>query len=342
MDYLQEARRVIDIEIKGLAAVSSRLDSSFDRAVELVTTTLESRGKLVVIGVGKSGNIGRKIAATLTSTGTISVPLDSVDALHGDLGIVNSGDLVLLLSYSGESEELQRLLPALKQLKTRILVLTGNPESSVGRASDLTLNVAVPSEACPFNLAPTASTTATLAVGDALAMAVLKARGIGEEVFARLHPSGTIGQAFLRVKDVMRTGERNPLIRQQATVKDAIIVISQTHSGCVSITDDNGRLAGVFTDGDLRRLLAQENNCLRLRLEHVMTRNPTRIRDSALALEAMRLFNESAIDDLIVVNAREEPIGIIDAQDLPKMKLTTDFRDPGASETGIDETDGDS
>ncbi|MCS1409962.1 MAG: Arabinose 5-phosphate isomerase KdsD [Verrucomicrobia subdivision 3 bacterium] len=322
MSYLREARRVIDIEIAGLEAVRSQLNASFERAVDLVVRTVESRGKVVVAGVGKSGNIGRKIAATLTSTGTTSVFLDSVDALHGDLGILNDGDLVILLSYSGESEELLQLLLAIKRFDVRVIAFTGKTKSTMARASDIVLNVAVPAEACPFNLAPTASTTATLAMGDALAMAVLKARGFEKEDFARNHPSGLIGRALLlRVGDIMRSGARNPTVKQMATVKDALFVMSEAKSGCVSVTDGRGRLVGVFTDGDLRRLMTDSEKSLHLRLREVMTRDPIRIEGSALAVEALRLFDTKSIDDLIVVNAKGEPVGLVDSQDLPKMKL---------------------
>jgi arabinose-5-phosphate isomerase len=322
MSYLREARRVIDIEIAGLQAVRGRLNASFNRAVEAIVDTIESKGKVVVAGVGKSGNIGRKIAATLTSTGTTSVLLDSVDALHGDLGILSDGDLVILLSYSGESEELVHLLPAMKRFDIRLLALSGDAKSTLGRSSDIVLDVSVPSEACPFNLAPTASTTATLAMGDALAMAVLKARGFRKEDFARYHPSGSIGRALLsRVEEIMRSGERNAKAKQTATVKDALFLMSEAKSGCVSVTDSRGRLVGVFTDGDLRRLLTEDRDCLSRRLKGVMTVNPIQIRGSALAVEALRVFDSNPIDDLIVVNEKGEPVGHVDSQDLPKMKL---------------------
>ena len=322
MSYLREARRVIDIEIAGLQAVRGRLNASFNKAVAEIVETIDSRGKIVVAGVGKSGNIGRKIAATLTSTGTTSVLLDSVDALHGDLGILRDGDLVILLSYSGESEELVHLLPAMKRFDVRLLALTGSVKSTLGRSSDIVLDVSVPSEACPFNLAPTASTTATLAMGDALAMAVLKARGFRKEDFARYHPSGSIGRALLsRIEEIMRSGERNAKAKQTATVKDALFLMSEAKSGCVSVTDSRGRLVGVFTDGDLRRLLTEDRECLSCRLKDVMTVNPIQIRGSALAVEALRVFDSNPIDDLIVVNDKGEPVGHVDSQDLPKMKL---------------------
>lgn len=322
MNYIKEARRVIDVEMAALQAIRSRLDASFDHAVEWVVKAIESGGKLVVAGVGKSGNIARKIASTLTSTGTTSVLLDAVDALHGDLGILQDGDLVLLLSYSGESEELIRLLPAIKRFDVQVITLTGEPQSRVGQLSDLILDISVPAEACPFNLAPTASTTATLVMGDALAMAVLKARGFRKEDFARYHPSGSIGRTLLlKVEDIMRSGNRNPTLQQNATIKDALFVMSEAKSGCVAVTNARNQLVGIFTDGDLRRLLTEGEGALVRQLEAVMTPDPIRIRASALAVEALRIFDSKSIDDLIVINDRGEPIGLIDSQDLPKMKL---------------------
>lgn len=313
---------MIDTEIAGLEALRSRLDRTFNQVVRAMVGTIGQGGKIVIAGVGKSGNIGRKIAATLTSTGTTSVLLDPVDAGHGDLGIVRDGDLVVFLSYSGESEELVHLLPAVKRFDVAVLAITGEPESTLGRASDWCLNVSVPQEACPFNLAPTASTTATLVMGDALAMAVLKARGFKREDFARFHPSGAIGRALLsRVGEIMRSGDRNPTVEQTASVMDALFVMSEARAGCVSVTDRKGRLIGILTDGDVRRLLTEGEGGLRKPLRKVMTPNPIRIQSDALAVEALRLFNAKPIDDLIVVNDRNEPIGLIDSQDLPRMKL---------------------
>lgn len=322
MNHLAQARRVFDIEAAALKAVRAQLDGSFNRAVELVVETLRQRGKLVVVGIGKSGIVGHKISATLTSTGSTSVVLNSVDALHGDLGIVNDGDLILALSYSGESDELLNLLPALKRFLVKIIAITGSPKSSLARRSDVVLNVRVPREACPFNLAPTASTTATLAMGDALAMAVLQARGFKKQDFARFHPSGAIGRAMLlRVADIMRTGPRNAMADQSLTVKDALLVMTRAKSGSLSITDKRGRLVGIFTDGDLRRLMANDGDLPRQPLKQVMTRNPICIRDDALAQEALKVFNQRNIDDLIVVNAKRQPVGLVDSQDLPKLKL---------------------
>src|SRR5437588_6957117 len=215
VSHLAQGRKVFDIELAALKAVREQLDGAFTRAVDSLVATLKQRGKIVVAGVGKSGNIGQKIAATLTSTGSTSVVLNSVDALHGDLGIVNDGDIILALSYSGESEELLNLLPALKRFSIKIIALTGAPKSSVAQHSDLVLNVRVPKEACPFNLAPTASTTAMLVMGDALAMAALQARGFKQQDFAKFHPSGAIGRAMLvRVRDIMRAGPRNAVAEE--------------------------------------------------------------------------------------------------------------------------------
>jgi arabinose-5-phosphate isomerase len=322
MKHLSEARKVFDLELAALKAVRGQLDSAFDRAVELVVASLQQQGKLVVVGIGKSGNVGQKIAATLTSTGSPSVVLNSVDAMHGDLGIVREGDVVLALSYSGESEELFALLPALKQLSVKIIALTGAVKSTVARFSDLVLNVKVPREACPFNLAPTASTTAMMVMGDALAMAVLQARGFKQKDFARYHPSGAIGRALLlRVRDVMRSGARCPIVGQTMTVQEGLLAMTQAKSGSLCIVDRRGKLAGVFTDGDLRRQLATDGGVLSRPLASVMTRHPICVRDEALAAEALKIFKERNIDDLLVVNAKKEPVGLVDSQDLPKLKL---------------------
>ncbi len=322
MNHLAKARNVFDIELAALKAVRAQLDQSFAQAVELSVEILQQRGKIVVVGIGKSGNIGQKIAATLTSTGSTSVVLNSVDALHGDLGIINDGDLILALSYSGESEELINLLPALKRFSVKIISLTGNVKSTVARHSDVVLAVKVAKEACPFNLAPTASTTAMLVMGDALAMAVLEARGFTQKDFAKHHPSGAIGRALLvKVRDIMRTGARNALAPDSLTVKEALLVMTRARSGSLSVVNARGKIAGVFTDGDFRRHMATDGDLLSRTLKSVMTPNPICIRDEALAAEALKIFNERNIDDLIVVNAKREPVGLVDSQDLPKLKL---------------------
>ncbi len=322
MSHISQARRVFDIELAGLRSVRAQLDSTFDSAVDALADALSRRSKIVVCGIGKSGNVGSKIAATLTSTGATSVLLNSVDALHGDVGVVADGDVILVLSYSGETEELLNLLPALKRFAVKLIALTGAAKSTLARHSDIVLNVRVPREACPFNLAPTASTTAMLVMGDALAMALLEARGFTQKDFARYHPSGSIGRSLLlRVRDIMRVDARNPVAAQKITVREALLIMTRAKSGSVSVVDGRGRLAGVFTDGDLRRHMATDEDVLSKPLSSVMTRKPICVREDSLAAEALHIFNERNIDDLIVVNAKREPVGLVDSQDLPKLKL---------------------
>ena len=322
MSHLDRAREVFDIEIGALKKVRAQLDRTFSLAVDAIIAALKQRGKIVIVGIGKSGNVGQKIAATLTSTGSTAVVLNSVDALHGDLGIINDGDVILALSYSGESEELLNLLPALKRFSVKIISFTGNTKSSLARHSDLSLNVKVPKEACPFNLAPTSSTTAMLVLGDALAMAVLQARGFRQKDFAKFHPSGAIGRAMLlRVANIMRSGNRNAVAGEDRTVREALMVMTKARSGSLSVVTARGKLSGVFTDGDFRRHMAGGDDLLNQTLKQVMTRDPIRISENALAVEALKIFNERNIDDLIVVNAKHEPVGLVDSQDLPKLKI---------------------
>lgn len=322
MNCLARAREVFEVEIAAISAVMESLGPSFEAAVDVLARALANRGKIVVLGVGKSGNIGRKIAATLTSTGSTAVVLDGVDALHGDLGILNDGDVVLALSYSGETEELLNLLPALRRFKVRVIAFTGNGKSTLARHSDVVLSARVPREACPFNLAPTSSTTAMLVLGDALAMTLLEARGFSKKQFAKHHPAGAIGRSLLlKAGEIMRSGERNAVASERMLVKEALFVMTQARSGSLSVVNGHGKLTGVFTDGDLRRRMAEDESVLARELRAVMTRNPICIADTALATEALAIFNERNIDDLIVVNRRREPVGMIDSQDLPKLKL---------------------
>jgi arabinose-5-phosphate isomerase len=322
MDYVKRAKSIFDIEIDALRQTRARLDESFSTAVDLIVKALRNKGKVIVTGVGKSGNIGHKIAATLTSTGTTSVVLDAVNALHGDLGLIGDGDIVLALSYSGETEELLRILPAIKRFDVKIIAMTAHSKSHIARYSDAILNVQVKKEACPFNLAPTSSTTAMLAMGDALAMCVLEARGFKKSDYARLHPAGVIGSTMLvQIKDIMRTGDRNAVIHEYESVKDALLVMTKAKSGTISVVDSKGRVVGVFTDGDFRRHIARDPNVLHAQIETVMTPNPTTIHQSALAVEALKIFQQRQIDDLIVVDENKRPVGIVDSQDLPKFKI---------------------
>jgi arabinose-5-phosphate isomerase len=283
MKHLVQARKVFDIELAALKAVRAQLDKSFERAVEMIAAALAQRGKIVVVGIGKSGNVGQKIAATLTSTGSTSVVLNSVDALHGDLGIVNDGDVILALSYSGESEELLNLLAALKRFSVKIISLTGNLKSSLAKHSDVSLNVKVPKEACPFNLAPTSSTTAMLVMGDALAMAVLQARGFKQKDYARLHPAARLAaRCCSRSATSCARAIATPLRMKICTVKEALLVMTRAKSGSLSVVNARGKLAGVFTDGDFRRHMAGDENLLSQPLKKVMTRNPICICHEAL------------------------------------------------------------
>lgn len=322
MNHLDRAREVFQIEIEALRSVAERLDDSFSSAVEMIVACLRERGKIVVLGIGKSGNIAKKIAATLTSTGSPALVLDSVDALHGDLGILIDGDVILALSYSGETEELVQLLPALKRFSVSIIAFTAKANSFLGKQSDLILDVSVSKEACPFNLAPTASTTAMMAMGDALAMAILQARGFTKKDFAKHHPSGSIGRSLLlTVKDIMRTGTRNPVALQSLSVQEALLVMTECRSGSLSVVGKGGRLVGVFTDGDLRRKMAHTPDLLSRKLSEVMTKKPVCLPADALVVEALKIFDDRQIDDLIVVNEHHHPVGIVDSQDLPKLKV---------------------
>ena len=322
MNYIQHARTVFDIEIDALRQTRARLDGGFSAAVDLLVATLRKHGKVIVTGIGKSGNIAHKIAATLTSTGTTSVVLDAVNALHGDLGVVSDGDVILALSYSGETGELLRILPALKRFDVQIIAVTGFPKSQIARHSDVVLNVHVKKEACPFNLAPTASTTATLAVGDALAMVLLEARGFQMEDYAKLHPGGAIGRSLLlRVSDIMRTGQRLAVIPESATVKEAVVAMTAARCGSTGIVDSASRVRGIFTDGDLRRHISSHADLLSVPITQVMTPSPVTVRASQLATEVLGVFEDHSIDDVLVVDADGRLVGAVDIQDLPKFKI---------------------
>jgi arabinose-5-phosphate isomerase len=322
MKHSSEARRVLETEIRALKAVKKGISAEFDEAVELILATLGGRGKVVVAGMGKSGNICQKISATFASTGTPSVRIHPADALHGDLGVVSEGDCAVMISYSGETDELVNMLPAMKRLGVKIIAITGQTRSTLAKHSDVVLNARVPAEACPFNLAPTSSTTAALALGDALAMTVLKARGFSREDFARLHPSGSIGRSLLlRVEDVMRTGPAFPRCDHREKVQTALKRMTQGKAGSIAVTDARGKLAGIFTHGDFVRHYQKNPMVGERRIREVMTRNPITVKAGSLAMEAVRIFQEKRIDDLLVVGARREPVGLIDSQDLAKLKV---------------------
>ncbi len=320
---LARAKEVLDIEINGLVKVRDSLDSTFSHAVERILKTLEGGGKIVVTGIGKSFLIAEKISATLASTGSTSVVLNPVQAMHGDLGILTDKDILLALSYSGESDELLALIPAIRRRGIPIIALTGRQESSLSNLSDIILLVNAGHEACPFKLAPTTSTTATLALGDALAMVLLDAAGFGKEDYAKLHPAGAIGRALLlTVRDIMRIGDKIATLRPDATVQDAIIAMTRAQSGCACMVDKSGALLGIFTDGDLRRItLSRQNDFLTQPLKEAMTTSPIRVRDNQLAVDVLKVFERYKIDDLPVVDADGRLVGCVDIQDLPRIKV---------------------
>jgi arabinose-5-phosphate isomerase len=322
-EMLARAHEVIGVEIEGLRKTDAALDDTFCQIVDAILETLDRGGKLVVTGIGKNIHVGEKIAATMASTGTTSVLLNPVQAMHGDLGMVTEKDIVLAISFSGESDEVIRLLPSLRRIGVKIIGMTGNAESSLAKDSDWLYYIDCGPEACPFNMAPTTSTTATLALGDALAMVLLEARGFKKENFALYHPAGAIGRALLfRVKDIMRSGERLVSLHESATVKDAVVAMTSAKSGCACIVDDDDKLLGIFTDGDLRRLFSDAGTYAMARqITEVMIHNPIRVSLGALAVEVLNIFEHHKVDDLPVVDAEGKLVGTIDIQDLPRMKI---------------------
>lgn len=297
-----------------MADQARHLDASFFRAAERLKAT---RGRVVVMGIGKSGLIGRKMAATLASTGTPAYFVHPTESLHGDLGMVRPGDTLVALSYSGETEELKKILTFVRTRGVFLIALTGRPQSPLGRAADVVVNTAVAREACPFNVAPTSSTTAMLALGDALALLVMEMRGFGREDFARLHPAGALGKRLLlRVKDLMHGGAQNPVVPQTRRVSDALQVMTRTRLGTASVVDARGRLVGVFTDGDLRRGLQRDPRLLDKPLSAVMTRSPKTLTPGMMAAEAVGLFRQLGLDNFPVVDARRRPVGVLDEKDL--------------------------
>ena len=322
MDSIGRARRVLSIEISELQRLSDRLDGSFPEALRLLRETVSRRGKIVVLGVGKSGHVGEKIAATLTSTGAPSVVLNSLNALHGDLGMVSDGDLLLILSYSGETEELLRILPALARFDVRKVALTGNASSTLAKASDVVLDVSVSQEACPHNLAPTSSTTAMLALGDALAMVLLEERGFTREDFARFHPAGQLGRSLLlRVRDIMRGGGDAAIVRETDTVLEVLKALTAKRAGAALVTDGVGRLVGIFTHGDFARRFPSDERIGTRPVGEVMTPDPVTIDADKLAAEVLMVLEQHRIDDLVVTDAGGTPLGVVDSQDLSRLKL---------------------
>lgn len=322
MDYIKRAQEVVNLEAESLARAAKHIGTEFAEGVQLMLTCLNAGGKLVVTGMGKNLHIAEKISATLASTGSTSVALNPAQAVHGDLGILSPGDVLLALSYSGESDELVAILPMVKRLGCKIVALTGDATSTLAKNSDVVIPAEVEREACPFNMAPTSSTTVALAMGDALAMVLLEARGFNKDDYAKLHPGGAIGRALLlRVADIMRKDDRVARVLHTAPVKDALVAMTQARAGSAAVVDAEGRLVGIFTDGDLRRHIARHDNLLNLPVEQVMSRSPITVRSDQLAVDVLRIFEAHAIDDLLVVDDQSRLLGAVDIQDLPKLKI---------------------
>ena len=316
---LDTARRVLRIEAEALADLQQRLDASFERAVDVL---LACKGRVVVVGMGKSGLIGRKIAATFSSTGTPSVFLHPAEALHGDLGMLMREDVVLAVSYGGETEEIAALLETIKRLGLRMIALTGHPKSTIAAASDVVLDVSVKEEACSLNLAPTASTTAAMAMGDALAVTLLERRGFSHGDFAALHPGGRLGKRLLRVENLMHSGEAMPRVSVMAKMPDVIYEISKKGLGMTTVVDADGRLAGIVTDGDLRRLMQQRGAAtIDLVVGDCMNKTPQTLAPAELAGGALRSMEERKITSIVVIDAGRKPLGVVHLHDLWTLEL---------------------
>ncbi len=309
------ARQVLCIEHEALALSYKSIDEQFIQAIDVIANC---KGRVVVLGIGKSGIIGRKISATLASTGTPSFFVHPVEALHGDLGMIMPGDVIIAISFSGQTEEINKILPSLERRKLTIISMTGNAHSKLAQMSDIHITVHIEREACPYNLAPTASTTATLAVGDALAICLMNIKHFEKRDFAQFHPGGSLGKLLTQqVKDVMRKGKNNPTVPQTATVKDALFVMTQTGAaGACSIVDKKGKLLGYFTDGDLRRILQTGTNVLNKSITQVMTKNPYHIFQDVPAVEAAKMIHQTKVDNLPVLDKTGKVVGIIDEKDL--------------------------
>ena len=315
---LELARMVLRIEAAAILGLVDRINGDFERAVQLL---FECRGRVIVTGMGKSGLICRKIAATLSSTGTSAWFLHPAEATHGDLGAIREDDVVLALSYSGETEELIRLLESIRRIGARLIALTGNPSSTLARAADVTLNCGIAKEACPMNLAPTASTTAALAMGDALAMTLLVRKGFREEHFASLHPGGKLGRRLMRVEHVMHAGEAAPIVRVSTPMADVFHEMSSKRLGMTCVVDAEDRLMGVFTDGDLRRLMSRTPNVLSLTAGEAMTPRPFTISRELLAVEALRIMETHKITSVVVVDGQRSVEGVVHLHDLWSTKM---------------------
>jgi len=314
---IQRAIDTLNIEAEAVKDQISHLDNQFIKAVSLIENI---SGRVVIIGLGKSGHIGRKIAATMASIGVPAIYLHPAECLHGDLGMIMKDDVVIMISYSGETEEIKQVLPVIHKMKVKVIAITGKIKSEVWKDCDVIIDSSVKKEACPYNLAPTSSTTALLALGDALALVVSERKGFKKEDFAIFHPLGAIGNKIKRltmnVKEIMRKGKANPIVKDTATVQDALLVMTGTRVGATSIVDKDGKLVGFFTDGDLRRQIQLHDNLLRKKISEVMTKNPSTITPNMLVVDAEKILQEKNIDNIPVVDDDKKPIGILDERDL--------------------------
>lgn len=314
---MQTAKRVLKIEGEAILCLASRLDGNFSEAIDLI---LNSTGKVVITGMGKSGLICKKIAATFASTGTPAFFLHPAEGVHGDLGMLMQDDVVIAISNSGETEEIVRILPLIKRMGAKLIAMTGDMKSNLAKAGDVVLDIGVKKEACPLNLAPTASTTAALAMGDALAVALLERKGFKEEDFAMLHPAGSLGKRLLKIDELMHTGKSIPLVNINASMKQAILEITAKRLGVTGVVDKNNRLLGVITDGDLRRALERGGDVINKKVADVMTRNPKKIEKGAFAESALKMMEDYSITALFVYEGKKEDkvVGVIHLHDLLK------------------------
>jgi arabinose-5-phosphate isomerase len=319
---IDRAKEVLDLEIAGIETLRDNLNGEFEAVVKACLNTINAGGKIIITGIGKSGYIGQKIAATMSSIGSPALFMHPVEALHGDLGIMQNNDIMMALSYSGETEELLRIMTPAKRLGIKIIAVTGNAQSSLAKHSDLMLEMTVSTEACPFNLAPTTTTTALLALGDALAMVLLDTRGFTKEDYGRLHPGGAIGRSVtMTVEDIMRHADRMAMVTADTTVKETLLKMTQARCGSAIIVDDHGALLGIFTDGDFRRHAEDDMSILGRQITEVMTANPIAIAAESLAIEVIKLIEDKRINDIVVVDTQQKVVGLIDVQDLPGFKL---------------------
>jgi len=320
---LEKAKNVFDLEINELISAKEKLNSSFETLAIKCKESLDKGGKIVISGIGKSGHIGYKISSTLASTGSHATFMHPVEAMHGDLGILQKNDILIAISYSGETEELLLVLPSAKRLDIPIVAFTGNLSSRLAKWADIVVPMAIEKEACPFNLAPTSSTTVQLVMGDALAMVLLEMRGFTKEDFGKLHPGGAIGRALtLKLTDIMRSEETHKLVKvlPETTIKDTIIEMTKAHSGSAIVVDKDQTLLGIFTDGDLRRHF-DDYSLLEKPVEKYMTKKPVKIYSDQMAVDALKAIEKHKIDDVIVVDRNNKVLGVVDSQDLPGFKL---------------------